>query len=74
MKESAKGFRNNFRTFRAILKNVPCDDKLPLIWELVEECMNKSDKNVEFVRDRWWQFTGLKIKSFDEKFGLNKLN
>jgi hypothetical protein len=41
MKQEEKGFRRNFQKFRTSAKNVPCSTKLPLYWQLIEECMKK---------------------------------
>lgn len=62
MKENEKGFRNNFRKFRTFAKNVPCSTKIPLYWKLVEECIEKDDESLEFVRERWSQFIILRLR------------
>jgi hypothetical protein len=70
MKENVKGFRNNFRKFKASAKNVPCDVKLPLYWKLMEECMENNEENREFVRDQWGHFNAPRIKMLIKKLGI----
>ena len=67
MKQDVKDFRKNFRKFRSQAKNVPCDTKLPLLWDLVMECVQKDKENEDFVRERWWVFTNLRIQELDMK-------
>ena len=69
MKENEKGFRNNFRKFRTAAKNVPCSTKIPLYWQLVEECLEKDEESVEFVRERWGQFRMMRIVKWEKKLG-----
>jgi hypothetical protein len=70
MKENEKGFRNNFRKFKTSAKNVPCSTKIPLYWQLVEECLEKDEESVEFVRERWRQFTLMRIVQLEKKLGI----
>jgi hypothetical protein len=70
MKTAEKGFRNNFRKFRASTKKVPCDTKLPLYWQLIEDCMEKNSENVEFVRERWNGYTMTRIMRLEKKMSL----
>ena len=65
MKPAEKGFRNNFRKFRALAKKVPCDTKLPLYWDLVQECMEKNEENAAFVRERCRIVTNMKLRELD---------
>ena len=67
MKQEEKGFRQNFQKFRTSAKNVPCDLKLPLFWDLVMECVEKDKENEEFVRERWRIFTIRRIQEFDSR-------
>jgi hypothetical protein len=69
MKENEKGFRNSFRKFRTSAKYVPCSTKLPLYWQLVEECLEKDEESVEFVRERWGQFRMIRIMNLEKKLG-----
>jgi hypothetical protein len=70
MKGEVKGFRNTFRKFKTSAKNVPCSTKYPLYWQLLEECLEKDDECVEFVRERWRQFTLLRILKLENRLGI----
>ena len=67
MKKEEKGFRMNFRKFKAATKNVPCSTKLPLYWSLVEDCVKNDKESEDFVRERWSTFTRLRIYEFEKK-------
>ena len=67
MKQDVKDFRKNFRKFQSQAKDVPCDTKLPLFWNLVMECVEKNKENEEFIRDRWGAFTIRRIKENEKK-------
>jgi hypothetical protein len=67
MKQDVKDFRKNFRKFQSQAKNVPCDRKLPLLWNLVMECVKKDKGNEEFVRERWRAFTIWRIKESEKR-------
>jgi hypothetical protein len=67
MKQDVKDFRKNFRKFQFQAKPVPCDIKLPLLWNLVMECIEKNKENEEFVRERWRAFTIWRIKESEKR-------
>jgi hypothetical protein len=70
MKQEEKGFRNNFRSFKATAKKVSCSTKLPLYWSLVQECLEKNEENVDYVRDQWWAFNRPRLIKLEKKLGL----
>ena len=70
MKPEEKGFRRNFIKFRTSAKMVPCSTKLPLYWQLIEECMEKDAENREFINERYSQFTRQRILNFERKQGM----
>lgn len=70
MNPEEKGFRRNFQKFRTSAKKVPCDTKLPLYWQLIEECMEKDDKNASYIIAQSERFLDGKIKSLETKYGI----
>jgi hypothetical protein len=72
MKENTIGFRHTFRKFKTSAKNVSCSVKVPLIWNLLEEYMEKDEESIDFVRERWYRFTTTRHHKMVEKLKVDE--
>ena len=70
MKFENKEFSEIVRKFRVSTKKFNCDTKLPLYWELIQECMESKDTNAFFIIEQCMKFLDWKIKSLEKEFGI----